>query len=805
MSKTIPDSYGISHLADHLFRAGMFDEIYHLVTSSQWSQLSRTLDPSVQQLTNDIELGYTATENKIQNNLSDSKQLSLDKLLANLTALAWLSARIKKSAGRQTPELLEVMTRLGEGEQAQRRATNIPNQIQQAESLIWIGYGAMNTNQSSLAFDVWRQADLLLRKAPPSYDNEDFQVRSKLSQLYALVGEIDLANQNTEKLEMDMILEQERSGELSLSSQVARSNAWAAVGETKLARNVILQISDADDQIKALYEAGDVQRSIYGIEDSDFLDLAWSLRAQSDDSKAMELLAQSLARNGKLDQAWSIYKENDPKTRSWIFRAAAAYEFGHGQPQLAKTLLDQSIQETNKISDSVERLVHCARLVVGTQRDKFGSSMSPLFSQMHRDFETTIDKVHISDLGIVALSFMLLGYVEEAKPAIEFYLKQKVSTDDWDETYSLIRFTEAFGDLYDEERLDDIFTHLEEYKDPWQKAEVLLKLALIADQCGYFTLSTNASNWLLKITSDEQVVSKRPNVLGPLVVWQSKKTNISDDADIKHTLDQALSYFKDDEYRTNAMSDLARSLAQHDITYWTNYLLDLTIDVMRQEEYIDPIIHGIDRAILVAGVLKDIERINQFIDYIETLNDDWIKSESLFWVAGWLAILGSEDHAIQLFHEALSLGGWTDIDLDHLEKIGSNPKVMNQVLEVSNYIGFPSTKVSVLFSGLAISISRPTKLNIQWAHRYINEVPLEYSEKRALCLEVLIGAVKSMRGDKYDICELFLESLSQAKSRDTGEVWAVLRTYLPTLTDYLGKDSVRFFWDELSRVRGIAH
>ncbi|MBT3338394.1 MAG: hypothetical protein HN975_10810 [Anaerolineae bacterium] len=795
------DPYAARHLVAHISRTKNTRKLYDLVISQDWRQISSGFDPSLRLINEDIELAFRVIEGAVFNPLDSEKPKLLEFHLASLSALAWLSARLGQSAGTLTPGMLEAITRLGDSEQALRRALTIPDIINQARCMIQIGLGAFETNQHAFANQVWEQAYNFLAYAPADFFNYAFETQSQFVYVLAKTGKFRRAAKLAQEIDDSVRRGVDLAEGVVSTTQIALAKAWASVGGVEKSIQAAREPGDVDNLLSGIYEAVGAQQVIYQKVSPLFLETALSLRAELSGSESLRKLTEILALCGQVESAFELMREENLANKAWILRAGLTYALAKGDGELLSIFSHQILEEISKSPGSVERLTEYAALILGSHQDTAGGELQILLPGLREDFDQWHHQLDRERLSRCALAFLWLGDETRAQQAVSQALQIELPVDDWDETYALIGFAQRFGNERDGDRLASILSWSRSRTDDWQRSEVEVAVAKAALQMGEDAMVQDATESLFQTASDAQVVSKHPNLLGALAVWYGIKNNDLQHPKVRDSVKKALDYLKSDPDDVDAIAYLGLTLAENGLEDWARKMLTQAIQLLHKENDPNTVARAIGTIANLAAILKDKDALGELQKISLAGDDEWLNAEGLFWVSGWWAVLNEGEKARQLFMQALQLGAWEGIEEQKIELAWDDPTQVDQLLLAGKYIGWPSTKVAELFAALAILVADPKEWHITFGIDVLETIPEAYSEKRSLCLKLLAEADEKTRTQPHGIVQLTVKALHQSKSRHTGEVWAVLRSCVPHLCAHLNEKLSLQIWDELEKVR----
>lgn len=796
-------SYELIHLAEHIYHSENTALLYQLVTSDIWLSLSTNFESSRLQYFADIEWSYRGIEAQVRSSLAQDEQNELAKPLSYLTILSWLSAYLKQSGGILHHDILEALTRLGEGEQALRRATMIPDPIRQAAAFIWIGFGAHETRFHQIADKAWKKAQELINQTPLDFYNELFDTKALLASILARIGDTEWAVSLVQEVDAEIRNEIDHAGGVMSSNHYALARAWASIEDIDRSFDVASEPTDIENRLFAICEAAEIQFINSKSVSPKLFKKALSLQFQVTEEKSLKRLSEVLPLCGHIDQAIKLSEKEKLGNQIWILRSGLAFALAQGDNAAIEAIKTQIFEEINQISNRQNRLRICSNLVLGYHRDSTGPNLTNLLPIIREDFDNYYDEIDNDTLGRCALALILMEDSERAQKAVEKALQVELSPDDWDETYTLIDFARLFGNAGDAKRLQEVLVRAERGQDIWQLGEIFVAVTEAASKFGNDEIFSDAKEALFKITSDLQTVAERPNVLGALAIWHRNQTNDPQHSKVRGTIQQTLDLLKKDKDDADAIAYLGLTLAQNNMPIWAKHVLSYTIQSLRKENDPNTIARVMGTASHVAALLSDKDVLYDLRKISNTIDDEWLQAEGLFWIAGWWAYLGDAEYAQKLFLQAVEYGAWDEISPDDIQQAWATRKKANQLLRAANYIGWPSTKVAVIFSELAILLSNtnPQPWHIEFGLDAIDTIPEEYSEKRALCIGMMVdAAIDNLANPQKEITSFYLAALRQARNRHTGEFWASFRSCLPYLIDKFGNSMGEIIWDDMSKI-----
>lgn len=799
------DKYGYFHLTKHLSRAGKISELYNLVTNSDWKKNSGDFDPSNNLYQNDINISIDSIKQHILSRGKDVEGIDLSQKLSWLTALCWISAQIGQQAIQVSHFVLETLSRLGEIQQSVDRAKKIPDPIRRAECLIWIGLSAFELGRAQMAKMVWENAYELLKSSQPDLFNENLEVLGDLVYVLSLVGETDKARIIANELEIITKMESDRAGGVTSSARYAQVKSWASVYETSKALEYINQFPESKDQFKALWEAATVQANCAHQVNDELLAVANALIRQFDEDPLRTQFAEVLAISGYIEESWKILdKEPSPLEKAWILRNYTLFLFSRNDPK-ADLYCKRSIEIAKSVSDPLSRLELCAGLILGKRRDFIGHHFTGLLPTMQEDFDGSLDQLTVNMLAQLSLAFCILGDSYRAGLATEKAMNFGYITEDWDEAYTFMEFIREFGQARDVHRISQVWKLAIQRKDLWQKAEILVTILISLIGTENKVVFGDIVNNLKEISEDNKSLTDHPNALGALVIWKSLSRLNNLDVEALDTLNQALAYISQHDDQADMFAYLALTLVQNGLFDYANQVIEKSFGALDVEDDPNTLARVIGTLTQVSVYLGNPEMLVRLEGIVSKISDEWLQAEGLFWISGALGLLGFEEKSKAVFMHAFQMGMWQEVDLTSVNMSWKDLHNADTFFSAGEYVGWPSTKVAMIFSWLAILLIHPHPWHLELGMQAIDFIPEEYSEKRALCTYLLASKLDQISPDKEHIVEIYSGMLNSSKDRHTGEVWAVLRGCFPYLKKHMGNDFFKLTWDELFRVRNLSN
>lgn len=797
------DKYGYFHLTKHLSRAGKISELYNLVTNSDWKKNSGDFDPSNNLYQNDINISIDSIKQHILSRGKDVEGIDLSQKLSWLTALCWISAQIGQQAIQVSHFVLETLSRLGEIQQSVDRAKKIPDPIRRAECLIWIGLSAFELGRAQMAKMVWENAYELLKSSQPDLFNENLEVLGDLVYVLSLAGETDKARIIANELEIITKMESDRTGGVTSSARYAQVKSWSSVYETSKALEYINQFTESKDQLKALWEAATAQANCAHQVNDELFAVANALIGQIDEDPLRAQFAEVLAISGNIEKSWKILdKEPSPLEKAWILRNYTLFLFSRNDPK-ADIYCKRSIEIAESVSDPLSRLELCAGLILGKRRDFIGHHFTRLLPTMQEDFDGILDQLTVNMLAQLSLAFCILGDSYRAGLATEKAMNFGYVTEDWDEAYTFMGFIKEFGQARDAHRISQVWKLAIQRKDLWQKSEILVTILISLIGTENKVVREDIVNNLKEISEDNKSLTDHPNALGALVIWKSLSRLNNLDVEALDTLNQALAYISQHDDQADMFAYLALTLVQNGLFDYANQVIEKSFGALDVEEDPNTLARVIGTLTQVSVYLGNPEMLVRLEGIASKISDEWLQAEGLFWISGALGLLGFEEKSKDVFMQALQMGMWQEVDLISVNMSWKDLHNADTFFSAGEYVGWPSTKVAMIFSWLAILLIHPHPWHLDLGMQAIDFIPEEYSEKRALCTYLLASKLDQISPDKEHIVEIYSGMLNLSKDRHTGEVWAALRGCFPYLKKHMGDDFFQYTWDELFHVRNL--
>jgi hypothetical protein len=250
---------------------------------------------------------------------------------------------------------------------------------------------------------------------------------------------------------------------------------------------------------------------------------------------------------------------------------------------------------------------------------------------------------------------------------------------------------------------------------------------------------------------------------------------------------------------------LALTLVQNGLFDYANQVIEKSFGALDVEDDPNTLARVIGTLTQVSVYLGNPEMLVRLEVIASKISDEWLQAEGLFWISGALGLLGFEEKSKDVFMQALQMGMWQEVDLISVNMSWKDLHNADTLFLADEYVGWPSTKVAMIFSWLAILLIHPHPWHLELGMQAIDFIPEEYSEKRALCTYLLASKLDQISPDKEHIVEIYSGMLNSSKDRHTGEVWAVLRGCFPYLKKHMGDEFFKLTWDELFRVRNLSN
>lgn len=798
VSPASSDEYGVHHLSYHLSQASLSDELYHLVLDKRWYQQSVGFDPSGSQYSEDIVWASQATVEQI-----DTKQLKNDvvlgSLLARPAALAWLSASFGQTARLLAIPVLEAMTRMGNVSQATRRAAMIPDPVRRAEAFIQIGVAAFTLNKVSTARERWSQAQEWLLNTPTDLFNEKLETLGQLIFTLAWAGQGEESSSLAARLQAEVEDELDQTGGITSASYIALARAWGATGEKEKALTAVHSLTGAREKIIALCAAVEGLLHIDQAQASEAIDIALNLAAETDDKAALSKLAIRLAEANRLSDAWQVVKNtNDIGVRTRILLAAANKALQKGDSAIGESLLTEAI-ETSTAAQSRDRLLLLAEIAFIGHLVTNKTIITNLLNLLKNDWQEMATELDSHALGVISLGFIVLGEIPEAEAAISSALIVKMPNDDWEENDALGTLADKLGLVGDNEGLVWILTRARERQTAWQQAELAYRIANAVTEAGENTLAREARQLMKAAARGETRALPGENACGILAVWHAKKQDM---VAARQLIEQAITRLTADPDSADALSYLALTLAHGQVKDLASYVLQKALDVLHQE--VDPgtLARATGTAAEVAAVLEDMKTLLSLKAVAKEIDDDWLRAEALFWIAGWQALMAYYGEARQTYVEAAVSGSWQPLDSTDIE-IALNRETLDWIVVTAEDVGWPSTTAAAIFAGLALAMASPKQSWIEEGLLAIGQITEGYNHIRAICHRLLLKEATQLSKQPDTAIKYWENALEYNHDRDIGETWAVIDACLPILYNQFGQPFVTSLWQELAKARNI--
>lgn len=791
-----PDIYQFSHLSTHLYHTRRLDDLYRLVNLPSWVESSKNIDSSGGLLAEDIRRTYQGFDEALTDSLENADPTATSQHMTTLAALALQRARIGQSTLTLRPHLLEAYARLGATQKAVQWAKTITDPLQRAESFINIGWGAYETGAINEAGKCWAFARQSLNDSSPNLLGEKYSLMGDLVVFLTRAGLLKEAQTLAIELETGFRDEEERARGVTNTTQFARAEAWAALGRTDLAAGFVDDVRDFDDKLQLLSRAAHTQLLVTGKLDMRLLEIGVKLYQENQNDNMTRWFASMLSVFGKFAESDDVTaKLNSQISQARVWRIAAGICLLLGENERA-------LQYARKIKNFIQSQPHPMEklnletsIILGEPRDGSETLFQDMLSEISQEFIQKQEDLDAQVLGDSALTFAALGEYELSEKAIVKGLRLDIQTDDWDQIYLFIWFAEQFAQYRYISGLETLLDYAEKVHDAWPKSELLLAISRAARVSGQMILEKKATSRLKEIVVNDKTITQYPNTLGAYAVWC--RSQGFEKGEANKVVRQAIDSLHEHPDGTDSLAYLAMTLAQNRIRDLGCMVLDAAILALSKETDPNTIARAAGTTAQVAGLLNAPDYLERIRGIAEMLEDEWLRAEALFWIAGWQAVLGLAEESLVNFRRALEDGAWLEVNWDSYKEAIMYPEP-SRLVEMVEYVGWPSTQVAIVFAFLATFLAEPTKEKLVNASALVNTIPLEYSEKRALCLELLFRKAKAY--DMNTSIRLFQQSLMQVTERHMGEVWAVLRTGLPYLKTFLGVSQVLHLWDRIMDV-----
>jgi len=768
-----------------------------------WFSASSTFDHSHGQYNQDVDYSLQTGYSSIQSGLENNVYYDIPQQLAQVTALAWLASRLGQSASRITSKTLEALTFLGSGEEAIRRARTIPDPVRRADALALIGFAASHILIHPLKEEAWSEAEASFRNSPRGFYNDFIETKGRYVLILKFTGEEQKAASVINELENDFREMEATAIGVTSTAQAAIAAAWAAVGKLTNTAELIHKIYSIEDQEQALRNTVEISLSAGASDVSPFVQMALDLSPKLTDPKSHQFLGEILARTGAFDQVKIILQRNDLNHghRAWIYRAGAAYAQSINDAKGIQKWTAQTINEAVQISDPLTRLRLCANLIVDRHLFQPLEQLKELLVHIHKDVDLLKNQLDEDTLGISALALCILGNKDLAKDLTDQAASVTIPPDNWDETYGLILVVKRLGDLQDSQRLQKVLEIANNRTDLWQRAEIICAVALSNHQ--EETAAQKAHAVLEEFLQDEAGLAQRPNALGALAVWEFLKSGDIESPKGTALLNHAVTLLGNDEDQASALSFLALTLSQYHLPEKALEVIGLSIQSLKKEEDPNTVARVISEILQVLITLDNSYFPNELWEIAGAISDLLFQGEAYFWLAGLQAVQGNLREAQETFHHAFQLAGWSEIDLDEIEQALVSAEKADQFLLTVDSIEWPSTKVALLFAGLAIMLADPKPWHFHFGLAAIDHLDEAYTEKRALILSMIASGMGKLGYSVNEYINVYTLALAHSKSRIVGEPWAVFRSFYPFIQSKGFPQLAEAVWDEWWKINGL--
>lgn len=791
------DVYGHRHLAEHLFRAGLQDELYRLVTSPIWHQTTGQFDPNGRQYIADIRWAFRAIEASLVAGTESVRSTLLGKSSARLAALGWLSASLGQAAAQIPIPVLEAIGRLGDVEQALQRSESISAPMRRAQALTCIGSVAFDAQQHIRAHSIWAEAWDILRRTPTDIFNDRYEAWAQLAQAIAQTGQIEWARSVLTELTIEVELT--RPDAITMSTYITLSEAWGIVGDREQALAIAQKPDDLDSRASALCAAAYGLAKSSGTIDGELLKAAIESIPQIHNQAVWSQLAELLARAGRLAEARQfVTAENKTERHIRILWAAAQEALDRGEIKEGEQLLKEGIAELQILGTARQRLQYLAQLSRWRLLGPTSEVSNELLVKLRGEWQEHMDEVDPDLLGEVALGLIALGDLATAQKAVWRALRLEHSQDNWEEADGLALLAQICADAGDEDGIKWTLQRAHQRTDSWQQAEIAYNVARAARHIGNRELYVQAEQLLVAAANKETGTHWRPNVRGVLAAWQAMMAGLPESAQI--LIDTTVTELSREGELDN-LALLARTLAAAGCPAAAD-VLRYILNVISNESDLNTQARVIGTAAEAAALIPDRMILDAFRTKAKAIQVDWLRAEALFWISGWQSTLKVYAESRQTYLDAVSSGLWEPTAPSSIAAAWTAGH-SEWVHDVASRAGWPSTTAAAAFAGLALMCEKLPRGWFEASLVALEDIPVEHSQTRGKCHRLIIQSAAQLPNEPMTVLRYWISALNLSLSRDVGEIWSCIGACAPILFSQVGSSFIKALWTELVNIYGL--
>jgi tetratricopeptide (TPR) repeat protein len=797
LTQTNHGEYGIRHLSYHLYKAGMSDDLYHLVVTKEWYQCSLDFASSGQLYSEDIRRAFLAAADQIESIVHTDKLSTIGEYLVRPAVLAWISASFVQAVKRVPLSVLEVMIRLGEIDQAIQRAETVPDPFDRAKALIHIGQIIFELGGHAEANAPWNQAQELLLSSPLDFFNEKFEALGQLVCARARAGQSGEALSLADKFRTEV--EGEERGVVS-TTHIALVSAWGALGKIERVLAAAQAITNSEDQVTALSIAAGNMLLIDHAGAMKILDKALDLFQEIKDRKALSKLARVLAEAGRLTDAWRVAGKNiGDGERSRILMAAARGALQTDNLVMGRQWLTEAFRTVLTVEAEEERLmllVELAGIGHSIVNGNIADRLLVLINHLWKKLGTGLDS---EKRGTIALGLLALGDTLGAKEAVSVSLEWQLPKDDWEENDALSELARILGQLGDIDGLHWVLSRAKQRQMPRQQAELAYHAAKAFTEAGALPYAKEAEQLM------QAAALKTPSACGIMAVWREENMDsLALEATARELLDKALNQLKEGGDLADDLAQIALTLAKEKKFPLAGFIIQQLLKAVKHETDPNTLARVIGLTAEVAIIVNNHELLPSLKTAAKTIDDEWLQAEALCWIAGWQAVMGRYKEARQTYFEVINHDHelWqpvNPVDIEAALEAGD----MDWVVGIASDIGWPTAEAAAIFAGLAIALERPGPAWIEGALHAIDNIVEGYNSVRAICHRMIISKITSESEHLKAALKYWLGALEHNRKRDSGETWAVIAAALPLFYKLFGRPFVVTLWLELAKAHQL--
>ena len=799
------DPYGFQHLSAHLFDVDLDDDLYRVTTLSGWCSASIRFDPSATLYRQDLDRAFKAAVRNIEPNDQPVEAQATAPIMVQPMVLAWLSSRHGQASRLVSSLALVAMARLGDVEQAIRRAENIPDPILRSQALIQVGGFLVITGKKSKALSLFFRAKEILWKSQKVFFDD------KLSTLALLTGALINADRQRDAHALAILVESEveaetaRTGGSTLTSadHIDRASIWGHFGDKQRVLAAAAPWDDTQFLIGALAAGAKSAFKRHPNLANALLDTAQGQAMKNRQPPIEYELALVLAGVGRMAEALRVAGVNP--TEIGGIRLSAACAMGAiqmGDTENGHLMLAETIAAALALEPSPKQLPLIEELAWFGLRTNNGMLFKDLAGRIAKIQGMFSSELSSSDLGCIAFAMAVFGDERLARAAVDAALNWQPMVDIWEENTALRILAELLGIEGDREGLAWILMRAAKCREGWQQAELASALVSAFRTADDTARAAEAEKIMCDAALGKNSSAWRINAKGVLAVWAAKEPESSSKKKDHTIVTEIVTQIQKDNNSPDDLSCLAQTLAEGGARNLAQMVLSHTIAAIKSETDPNTVARTIGAAAETAALIKDAAIIGPLSQIAKTIEDQWLQAEALFWLAGWQTQLDDWHDAQKNYYEAAATGLERPMQFKKIELIWKRG-ALEYVEDVAVDIGWPSTLAAALFSGLMLAMQTPKADCILQGLQILEKMTEGYNHIRYVCHRVLVRAAVKLADQGVTAIRYWIDALAYNKIRDEDELWAVIGACLPVLYTRFGGTVTRLLWTELARVQGL--